>query len=102
MFQYRSNKRPVFFTYIFLLNTFQAAKRLVGVTPEVNLDEHVTHTPPPSVNKAAYSGFEAQRRCHQKSKTGVSVAPQKDLCSPKFFLEKTLKKPISVEFNEAK
>ena len=40
-----------------------------GVAPEVKLKEHVTHTPLPSVNKAAHSGFEAQRRCHQKSKT---------------------------------
>ena len=38
-----------------------AAKRSAGVTPEVNLREHVTHMPPPSVNKAAYSGFETQR-----------------------------------------
>ena len=35
----------------------------------------------PSVNKAAHSGFEIQRRHHQKSKTGVSVAPQKGLMS---------------------
>ena len=47
-----------------------AAKRLAGVAPEVNLREHVTCTPLPSANKAAYSGFETQRRRHQKSKTG--------------------------------
>ena len=41
-----------------------------GVAPEVNLREHVTCTPLPSANKAAYSGFETQRRRHQKSKTG--------------------------------
>ena len=35
-----------------------ATERSAGVTPEVNLREHVTHTPPPSANKAAYSGFE--------------------------------------------
>ena len=34
---------------------------------------HVSCTPPPSANKAAHSGFQTQRRCHQKSKTGVSV-----------------------------
>ena len=33
--------------------------------------------PPPSVNKAAHFGIETQRRCHQKSKTEISVAPQK-------------------------
>ena len=47
-------------------------KRLAGVAPEVNLRKHVTCMPLPSANKAAYSGFETQ-----KSKTGVSVAPQK-------------------------
>ena len=60
-----------------------AAKRSAGVTPEVNLREHVTY--PPSVNKAACSGFETQRRPHQKSKTGVSVAPHKELLSFKLF-----------------
>ena len=52
-----------------------AAKRSAGVTPEVNLRQCVTHRPPPSVNKAAHSGFETQRRHYQKSKTGVSVVP---------------------------
>ena len=52
-----------------------AAKRSAGVAPEVNLREHVTHTPPPSANKVAHSGFETQRRRHQKSKTGVLVSP---------------------------
>ena len=45
--------------------------RLAGVAPEV------THNPLSSVNKAAHSGFETHWRCHQKSNTGVSVAPQK-------------------------
>ena len=56
-----------------------AAKRLAGVTSKVNLRDHATHMPPPNANKAAHSGFETQRRHHQKSKTGVSVAP----CPPK-------------------
>ena len=60
-----------------------ATKRSAGVTPEVNLREHISCVPPPSVTKTAHSGFETQRRCHQKSKTVVSVAPQKDLCPPK-------------------
>ena len=60
-----------------------AAKSSSQVAPEVNLREYVTCTPLPNANKAAHSGFETQRRHHQKSKTGVSVAPQKDLC-PKF------------------
>ena len=56
-----------------------ASKTLEGVGPKKNLREHVTHTPPPSANMATHSGFETQMRCHQKSKTGVSVAPQKGL-----------------------
>ena len=50
-----------------------ATKRFVGVTLEVNLWKCVTHMSPPSMNKAAHSGFETHRRHHQKSKTGVSV-----------------------------
>ena len=60
-----------------------ATNRLVGVAPEVNLGEHTLGMPLPSANKAAHSGFETQRRRHQKSKTGVSVAPQKGLMSSK-------------------
>ena len=55
------------------------------VTPEVNLRECITHMPLSSTNNAAHSGFETQRRHHQKSKTGVSVAPQKGL---QFFFKK--------------
>ena len=53
-----------------------AAKRSAGVIPEVNLRECVTHTPLPSSNEAAHSGFQTQSRHRQKSKTGVSVTPQ--------------------------
>ena len=60
-----------------------ATKRSAGVRPEVNLS--VTHTPLPSVNKAAQPGFETQSICHQKSKTEVSVAPQKGPISSKIF-----------------
>ena len=62
---------------------FLATKELAGVAPEVNLREHISCMPLPSVNKAALSGFETQRRHHQKSKTGVPVAPQKGLMSSK-------------------
>ena len=34
-------------------------------------------------NKAAHSGFEIQRRRHQKSKTAISVSPQMDMCPTK-------------------
>ena len=60
-----------------------ATKRSVGVTPKVNLRECVIHMPLLSVNKAVHSDFETQRRHHQKSKAGVSVAPQKGLMSYK-------------------
>ena len=62
-----------------------AIKRLAGVTPEVNLREHVTYMPLPSMNKAAYFGFETQGRHPQKSKIGLSVAPQKGLVFSKNF-----------------
>ena len=62
-----------------------ATKRLAGVTPEVNLRYYVTYTPPPSVNKATHSGFEIQRRHHQKSKTGYQRPHKKDLSPPIFF-----------------
>ena len=54
-----------------------------GVAPEVNLRERISCTPLPSANKAAHSGFETQRRRHQKSKTGVSVAPEMVMCPKK-------------------
>ena len=71
-----------------------AAKRLAGVTPEVNLMEYVTCTHQPNANKAAYSAFENQRRHHKNSKTGVSVAPQKGRMSSKFFFKKWSKCPV--------
>ena len=37
-----------------------------------------------------HPGFETQGRHHKKSKTGVSVAPQKGLVSYKNFYEKKL------------
>ena len=60
-----------------------ADKRSAGVASEVNLGECVTHMPPQSLNKAVHFGFETQRRHRQKSKTGVSVVPQKGLMSSK-------------------
>ena len=57
------------------LTAMLASKRSAGVTPEVNLREHTSCMLLLRVNKAALSGFETQRRHHQKFKTGVSVAP---------------------------
>ena len=42
----------------------------------------------PSMHTAANSSFETQRRCHQKSKTRVSVAPQIGLISSKNLKQK--------------
>ena len=56
--------------------TMLVSKRLAGVTPVVNLSECITCMPSSSGNKATHSGFETQRRLHQKSKTGVSVSPK--------------------------
>ena len=44
------------------LDAVLAAKRLAGVTPEVNHRKRVTCMSLPSANKAAHSGFETQRR----------------------------------------
>ena len=60
-----------------------AVKRSVGVTPQVNLKEHTSRTPLPSVHEGTHSAFENQRRHQQKSETVVSVASQKDMCPPK-------------------
>ena len=54
-----------------------APKRSAGVAPEVNLRDHVRHIPPPSVNKAALSGFVDVTRSPKR----LSVAPQKGLSS---------------------
>ena len=65
-----------------------ATKRLAGVAPEVNIRECVTHMPLLSLNKASHSGFETQRRRHQKSKTVLSVARQKRFMSSKSYFKK--------------
>ena len=57
-----------------------ATKRLAGVTPEVNLMEPITHTLPPSANKAATVALKPRGDI---TKTGVSVALQKGLMSSK-------------------
>ena len=42
-----------------------------------------------NANKAAHFGFETQRRRHQKSKTGISVAHKKYFCPPKTLEKKS-------------
>ena len=64
-----------------VIGCYAGCQESAGAAPEVNFRECIS----PSANKAAHSGFETQRRHHQKSKTGVSVAPQKGLVSSKSF-----------------
>ena len=83
------------------LAAIPATKRSAGVTPEVDLGEHVTHMPPSSVNKATHSGFETQRRCHQKSKTGGYQWPhKKDLCLQKKFKNKFWRINYELNFDQ--
>ena len=57
-----------------------ATKRSVGVTPEVNL-RNPLYTGDGACKWGIHPGFETQGRCHQKFKTGISVAPQEGLMS---------------------
>ena len=61
-----------------------ATKRSTGAELEVNLWDRISRMPLPSENKTAHSGSETQRRRHQKSETGISVAPQNGLISSKY------------------
>ena len=60
-----------------------ATKKSAGVAPKMNLRECTSHTPPPNANKAAHSGFEIQRRYHQKSKNAGICGPTKGYVSNK-------------------
>ena len=64
-----------------------AAKRSAGVTPEMNL-RNPSHAGDEAYNSGIHPGFETQGRCHQKSKTGISVASQKVLTAI-FFVKKS-------------
>ena len=52
-------------------------KRSVGVTPGVNL-RNPLHGGQNTCKQGIHPGFENNNKHHQKSKTGVSVTPQKD------------------------
>ena len=58
--------------------------QLAGVTPEVNLRNSL-YAGDKAHKQRIHPDFETQGRHHQKSKTGVSVAPQKGLMSSKIF-----------------
>ena len=53
-----------------------AIKMSAGVAPEVNL-RNPFHTVETTLKQGIYHGFETWDRCHQKSKTGLAVTPQK-------------------------
>ena len=52
-----------------------AAKRSAGVAPEVNLMNQL-HAGNEAYKQGIQPGFETQGRHHEKSKTGISVAPR--------------------------
>ena len=52
-------------------------------TTDESLGMYIANTALPRANKTSHSGFETQRRYHQKFKIGASVAPQK--ITPFFF-----------------
>ena len=74
------------------LGIILASKRSAGVAPEVNLTESVTHTPPPSTNKAAHYGFEIQRRCQQEVQNRSISGPTEST----YVLQKICKKLIQI------
>ena len=49
-----------------------ATKRLAGVTPEVNLGEHVTHTTPPSVTRLPTLAFNLDETSPEVQNRGIS------------------------------
>ena len=66
--------------------------RSAGVAPEVNLT-HPLWAAEEACKQEIHTGFETQGIPHQKSKTGVSVAPQKEL-----MFSKELKKRKEIGF----
>ena len=75
-----------------MLTSIQSA----GVAPEVNLRNSL-HAGNKTHKQGIDPGFETQGRHHQKSKTGVSVAPRKGLMSSKNFFKKKEKKRTNLE-----
>ena len=64
-----------------------AAKRSAVITSKVNLRIPL-HIGDEACKNGIHFDFETQGRCHQKSKIGVSIAPQKGLISSIFLKEK--------------
>ena len=59
-----------------------AVKRSAGVAPEMNL-RNLLYAGEEAYKRGIHPSFETRGRCHPKSKTGVSVEPQKRLLSSK-------------------
>ena len=71
-------------------SAFMAAKRTAGASTEVNL-RNPLQAGEEAHKRGFHPGFETQDRCHQTSKTGVSVVPKR-AC----ILQNFLKKNVSV------
>ena len=64
-----------------------AILRSAGVTLKVD-PRNPLHAGAEAQKQGVHPGFGTQGRCHQKSKTGVSVASQKGLTFSKIFFKK--------------
>ena len=63
-----------------------ATKRSAGIAPEVNVREHATHMPLPSVNKAEPTvDLKPRGDVTRSSKQGYQWPHKKDSCPPKIF-----------------
>ena len=65
------------------------SKRSAGVTLKVNLRNPLHAGDKTCEQGDFHPGFEIQGIGHQKSKTGISVTPQKDVMSSKYFVKKS-------------
>ena len=54
------------------------------------MSKNIYHLHFTKARKGIHPGFETQGRLHQKSKTGVSMAPRKRLVSFNFFFKLTI------------
>ena len=75
-----------------------AGHQSAGVAPEMYLRNSL-HASDKALKRGIHPGFETQERRHQKSKTGVSVAPQKGLMSSKKFLKKIFSSIKNINLN---
>ena len=67
------------------LAAIPATKMSEGVAPEMNLREHVTHMPPPSVNKATRLALKPIGDVSRSPKQGYQWPHKKDFCLQNMF-----------------